>query len=369
MSFRNGCWTLMACRAIDVANFGGRRPIRHYSRGYEFDSLSRVRRPVALRSVTWLGIPASYYCCSTPMARCRNSMNALAASLSSAPIDQANPTSMGRDRFGNRHYLDTAPLERPWPIDHVREDRDTHADRDHAPNRFDRRRAKDRVGPVGRLFPVSLRRVARLVDRQHYVRLRGNFLKACGRLLEKAMVRTDPESPSGPQQGFVRDFLVIRNVRGQHHGQIEAAGDKAFFNRAAIGFDHVDPDIRECPGKSGEMNGNEVAGDGIADRKIERAPHVFADASREANGFFDRCHNVPGMVEKEISFISQGHAIGVTFEQGRSDHLFQSPDRICDGGLGDIDIHRSLRNLTGVGRCDEVTKLAKRRFHLLGNLR
>src|SRR3984893_4951168 len=67
--------------------------------------------------------------------------------------------------------LNALAVERPWPVDHVGEDRDAHSGGDHAAYGFDRGSADNGSrAKTGRL-PIARRGFARFIDGEHDIRL------------------------------------------------------------------------------------------------------------------------------------------------------------------------------------------------------
>ena len=77
------------------------------------------------------------------------------------PKDVSGTLTLSRPQF------DALALERPWAVDHVRENGDADAVGNHAAHRLHRRCAEYRAGPQARFLPVAMRGLACRQDSIH----------------------------------------------------------------------------------------------------------------------------------------------------------------------------------------------------------
>lgn len=80
------------------------------------------------------------------------------------------------------------------------------------------------------------------------------------------------------------------------------------------------------------------------------------------NGFIERGHDPPGVVEEDVAFIGQPDPRRMAMEKRHSNDFFQLFDRRGDSRLRDVELHRCAGNLAHIGDRDEIADLTDRWF-------
>ncbi len=169
-----------------------------------------------------------------------------------------------------------------------------------------------------------------------------------------------PEPAARAHQRLGVELLVVREVRCQDHRDVERSVDQGLLEGRTGGFVELDADAGVAAHEAGMVRRHEVSGDGIGQPDAHLAREGGAVRARRTRRLFHCRHDVARMLEKARAFRRQSDAVRMPLEQPRRQRLLELADRRGDCRLRDVQRHRSLGKLSGLGGRDEIADLLQR---------
>jgi hypothetical protein len=125
----------------------------------------------------------------------------------------------------------------------------------------------------------------------------------------------------------------------------------------------IDPHLRVVALKPGMVTGKEIAGDRVGHADPDRSGGQGGRSARHMESLIDRGHNVAGMMQEARSACRQGNSILTPVKEPQVDRGLELLNGRGDCGLRHVQLHRRMRDLTGLGGRDEVANLLQREGH------
>ena len=138
-----------------------------------------------------------------------------------ARVVPGQPDIHGGDVCHHVAEFDALAFERPWTVDHVREDGDAHAIRHHGAYRLDGGGGEDGVRPQPGRIPVASGGLIRLVHGEHDVGFGRHVLQRDHLAGEEAVLHGQPQPAAGADERLIGQLLAVLQVGNEHDGQVQ----------------------------------------------------------------------------------------------------------------------------------------------------